>query len=532
MAKDFSYYFAQLRKIEDHREEEAQKEIRKMYKAMLKDTKNFVADEYYRLAEDGKLTYEILRAKMQDARFLAEVEQRLDGLSSDVSKSIRKTVEEMYTLAYENMVDAVEKSATAEELKKKLGGLRGVSAETLQAHINNPISGLTLSDTLERNRKNIIWDIKREIGVGLTMGDRYETMAKRIATSLDGDYKKAVRIVRTEAGRAREAGHLESANEINDTLKKGISGNRMVKTWKTMQDGKVRDQHGEMNGVTVEADDNFELPDGTTMPAPKQCSVASQVVNCRCFAKYDLMNDKEYFDKTGKHFKTMSLNEMPEATPAVTPSASKPIRSYVNADGTLNGEAVHDDYEAFLETVPAKYREVLRYAFQTTPIEKLNRNSSFGYSPSNQKIGYNLTSEAGQKVLGMPLTTTLTHELSHRIVDMYGSKIDHSPALKRAIAKSADIISEKMDFFVDYANNNDPEGFLTDILKSVKYDDRFSVGHDRDYLSRPGASENEIFANLLALSAVKDKEKVEFIKKNLPDLWKVFDGFDFEDLEI
>lgn len=287
MAKDFSYYFAQLRRIEEHREQQAEKEIRKLYKELLTDTKQFVAEEYYKLAEDGKLTFEILRSKGQNARFLEEVEQRLNDISPKVSQEIQKAVEDMYELAYTSMVNAVGKASSREELADALKGLK-VSPDMVQAVVENPIAGLTLKDTLEKNRKNVIWDIKREIGIGLTMGDRYETMAKRIAKSLDGDYKKAVTIARTETGRVQEAGHLHSAKDINEALKGGTTNKRLVKTWKTMKDGRVRDQHSSMNGVTVGIDEDFTLPDGTKTQAPKQSGVASQDINCRCYASYDL----------------------------------------------------------------------------------------------------------------------------------------------------------------------------------------------------------------------------------------------------
>ena len=301
MAKDFNYYFAQLRKTEAHREKGAEKEIRKLYKELLSDTKAFIADEYYKYAEDGKLTYEILRSHTADARFLSEVEKRLNEISPQVSKEITGAVREMYTLAYNGMVEAVQKANNAEELANALKGIKGVTPEAVKAHVNNPIAGLTLKDTLERNRKNIIWDIKREIGVGLTNGDSYSTMARRIAESLDGDYKKAVTIVRTEASRAREAGHLESSKEINDTLKTGSTKMRMTKTWKTVKDGRVRDQHAMMDGITVGMDEMFELPDGHETEAPHLSGIAGQDINCRCFVKYDLMDDKEFHKATGKH---------------------------------------------------------------------------------------------------------------------------------------------------------------------------------------------------------------------------------------
>lgn len=296
MAKSFEYYFAQLRKTEEHRSKEAEVAIRKLYKELLQDTKHFLAEEYYQLAEDGKLTFEILFGKGQNTRFLEEVEQRLNGLSPKVSQEIQQVVEEMYTIAYDGMVKAVVSSQTSEELKAALTGLQGVSPETIKATVENPIAGLTLKDTLEKNRKNIIWDIKRQIGVGLTNGDRYDTMARRVAKSLDGDYKKAVTIVRTEAGRVREAGHLASAKNINETLKNGTTSMRLVKTWKTMKDGRVRDHHHTMDGVTVAMDEDFVLPGGVKTQAPKQSGVASEDINCRCFVKYHLEEATETAD--------------------------------------------------------------------------------------------------------------------------------------------------------------------------------------------------------------------------------------------
>lgn len=310
MAKDFDYYFAQLRKTESHREKTAEVEIRKLYKGLLADTKQFVAEEYYQLAEDGKLTYEILRVNTRNARFLEEVESRLNGVSPKVSKEIQNTVEDMYTLAYNGMVDAVQKAKDTKELHENLKGLKGATPETVKAAVENPIAGLTLKDTLEKNRKEIIWDIKRQIGVGLTQGDRYDTMARRIAKSLDNDYKKAIRIVRTEAGRAIEAGHFESGKEINDALKNGVTNMRLVKTWKTMKDGKVRDTHGSMEGKTVAMDEMFILPSGAETLTPHQSGVASEDINCRCFVKYHLSD--EYGSTDAEMGKPYSLEASPD----------------------------------------------------------------------------------------------------------------------------------------------------------------------------------------------------------------------------
>ena len=323
MAKDMQYYYAQLRRIEEHREKSAEKEIRKVYKTMLTDLQHFISDEYVKLAEDGQLTYEILRGKNEYARFLDEVEKRLNGISPKVSKEIRTTVNEMYKLSYDGMVDAVRKSTSSDALRAAFKGVKGATPEMIKAAVENPVAGLTLNDTLEKNRRDIIYNIKKQIGIGLTAGDRMSTMARRIADSLDGDYKKAVRVARTEVHRVRETGHNDCVEEIDKTLQNGTTSLRMVKIWRTMKDERVRPQqrvktkggwktvirgnadHMKMEGQTVLADELFDLGGGLKAKAPGQSGDASNDINCRCTVEYVLMSDEEYFKATGKHFATV-----------------------------------------------------------------------------------------------------------------------------------------------------------------------------------------------------------------------------------
>lgn len=358
MAKDMQYYYAQLRRIEEHREKSAEKEIRKVYKSMLTDLQHFISDEYVKLAEDGQLTYEILRGKNEYARFLDEVEKRVNGISPKVSKEIRATVNEMYKLSYDGMVDAVRKSTSSDALRAAFKGVKGATPEMIKAAVENPIAGLTLNDTLEKNRRDIIYNIKKQIGIGLTAGDRMSTMARRIADSLDGDYKKAVRVARTEVHRVRETGHNDCVEEIDQTLQNGTTSLRMVKIWRTMKDERVRPQqrvktkhgwktvirgnadHMKMEGQTVLADELFDLGGGLKAKAPGQSGDASNDINCRCTVEYVLMSDAEYFKATGKHFESKIIK-----------SASALPRTYENV------KDYSDDYvkEHFLkkdETMP------------------------------------------------------------------------------------------------------------------------------------------------------------------------------------
>lgn len=291
-------YLFQLRRIEQHRGATAEKEIRKIYKGLLQELNSFLADIYITYSEDDMLNYAMLTKAGVDARFLEEVEQRINGISPQVASQISDTVAQTYEACYDGMVNAVNKAAGNRELlKSAFAEVKAATPDVIKAAVNNPVSGLTLNDTLEKHRKDIIYDIKRNIGVGLTNGDRYTTMAKRISESLDGDYKKSIRIVRTETHRVRESGFNDAATELNNALKNGTSGYVMAKTWHTMQDNRVRParqkrtkyNHIKMDGVTIPIDDLFELPSGATCKAPSQTGVAGEDINCRCYLSYDLV---------------------------------------------------------------------------------------------------------------------------------------------------------------------------------------------------------------------------------------------------
>lgn len=301
------YYLAKLRTIEEHRTAKSERQIRLAYKAVLDNLREFIGSEYAQLAEDDALTYEILQRKGEYARFLEEVENRVNWVTPEVSKEIKTLTEEMYKLSYEGMVSAVEKATSGKELAEQLKGLKAVSPEVIKKAVENPVSGLTLSDTLEKNRKDIIYDIKRNIGVGLANGDRMSTMAKRIKESVDQDYRKAIRIARTEAHRVREAGHGESAKEIDGALKDSGVSMVMMKTWRSMKDSRVRKNnkanHVKLDGVQIPIDEEFDLGHGVKTKEPGNSGDAANDVHCRCYLSYDLVEIVTEKDLTAEDFK-------------------------------------------------------------------------------------------------------------------------------------------------------------------------------------------------------------------------------------
>lgn len=310
----------QVRRIAEHRELGAEKKIRAAYKQCLKELKQFIGYEYATLAEDGKLTYDILAKKQAQARFLEEVQQNIDAIAPEIRSEMTQLISSVYNLSYNGMIEAAS-SIVPGEVSSALKGLSYVQPMQIKSGIDNTlINKIMLNDVLEKNRKGVIYELKQAVNIGLTNGETVDMMSKRISKVLDGDYKKSVCVARTEVHRVREAGLNEGARDFDAQLKDAGVDMRMAKIWRTMKDNRVRPNvvrkskkgtitkmghganHIQMEGQTVLADEQFELSDGNMTDAPGQSGIASQDINCRCFVRYKLVSEEEYMQLTGKNF--------------------------------------------------------------------------------------------------------------------------------------------------------------------------------------------------------------------------------------
>lgn len=307
----------EIRRIEQSREVLTEKKIRKIYKQLLKELNHFFADEYLKYSKDGILTVAMLQEKSRYAKFLEEIESHVNNLTPEIVALIKNTVEDTYTACYKGMSESVLK---AKDTKSALNYLKdlNIRPEVMKRAIENPVSGLTLPDILEKNRKEVIYDIKQQVNIGLMNGDRYETTAKKVAERLDISYGKATNIVRTETHRVTESGFMDCAKDISDSL----DGSGLVYTaaWRTMKDERVRPQHRyrtksgwktsisrnganhqKMEGVIIQVGDKFQLEPNVYAECPSTSGTARNDCRCRCFLEYDLLTVEEFEKLTGKY---------------------------------------------------------------------------------------------------------------------------------------------------------------------------------------------------------------------------------------
>ncbi|WPZ17796.1 phage minor head protein [Geobacillus subterraneus] len=265
-----------IERIVNRRVKKGEREIVKRYAILLNDIRKELAKLYEKYEVNGKLTYAEMAKYDRLRKFMEYISWLLGSTYKDIKKIVYDILGESYLDGYYLTAWAVE-TDTLSRL-----AYSAVPASTITAMIENPITGLTLSQRLEKNRAAIIYTIQQEITQGLVHGESYRQMAKRLKGTLEGDSVKAMRIVRTEAHRVVESSKHDAAEHAH---KNGVI---MLKTWNTMHDQRVRERHKALDGQTVPVDKDFKL--GSIFgKAPGQMSGgASMNVNCRCFLTYSV----------------------------------------------------------------------------------------------------------------------------------------------------------------------------------------------------------------------------------------------------
>jgi len=258
--------------------------LAKRYAKLLNEIRLELSKVFEQYEKDGVLTYSEMAKYDRLHKFLSTVNHLLSVNYKDVKTVVYGALESIYKEGYYRTAWAVETDSLS-----KLA-YAAVTADVVTAMIENPITGLTLSQTLEKNRINIIYKIQQEITQGLVKGETYKTMATRLKESIEVDASKAMRIVRTEAHRASETGKLDSAVHANN------NGVITKKTWNSVGDERVRRtkkaDHTKLNDKTIPVNDDFEQGRGKG----KGCGMmgaAEHDINCRCFLTYSIEKIKK-----------------------------------------------------------------------------------------------------------------------------------------------------------------------------------------------------------------------------------------------
>ena len=247
------------------------------HKKILDKLRKIMAQLYEEYEDDGKLTYDEMVKYGRLKKLDKEVSTLIGDLYKDNIKLIREHLKAIVEKTSLYTIETIE-GAT----KRRLRAI--VKAVDASKTINEDMAGLKWPERMGKHRADVIWDIQKEIKRGLSEGDTYGTMSKRLKKELEVSQGKANVIIRTEGHRV----HAQAkADNLDSIARHGV---KMTKKWVSSKDERVRSQHATMNGVVVPYEDDFILPDGARGKGPGLIGQPQHDINCRCIMTIDIIN--------------------------------------------------------------------------------------------------------------------------------------------------------------------------------------------------------------------------------------------------
>ncbi len=168
-----------------------------------------------------------------------------------------------------------------------------VNERFIQEVVNRGVDGANFSQRLHRNADELSKLVEREILKSAYDGKGYAEISRRLEQHTNESYYQALRIARTEGGRA--------SSQATDKAYRDAKAMGLVfkKEWISARDNRTRSSHKHLNGQRVELDEMFITRDGKQATGPLQFGIASEDINCRCttrvvFEDLDYTNDELY----------------------------------------------------------------------------------------------------------------------------------------------------------------------------------------------------------------------------------------------
>lgn len=261
--------FLRLQRHIDKLIKAGERDIAKNYKKTLDELRLYIATLYAKYEVDSRLTFHEMskynRLTKTDKEIMNLVSELYKGNNQVVRGVLRGIVEDTYS----NTLDIANK-ATGRRIK---GILKPVDVTKT---INTEMAGLKWTERMNYHRNTAIYEIQKEIKQGLTQGDTYGTMAKRLKKKLETDINKANTIVRTEGHRCM----AQAKEDSFDTIEK--AGVEFKEQWVSSKDERVRSFHQELDGVTINRGEMFHSPSGAVGPGPGLMGSPEDDINCRC----------------------------------------------------------------------------------------------------------------------------------------------------------------------------------------------------------------------------------------------------------
>ena len=263
----------------------ASREIGEAWEAYLKDAGKEIADlqqQYMdaKAANDTEMARRIGKSLQKAKRERTLTDKRYRELTRQTAEQLAHVNETATAYINNNLpeVYAMNYNATGEAFN----GIGGYSftltdADTIRNLVESDRSFLPMRD-LDFSR-DVAWNIEKmnaEVLQGILQGESMDKIADRLAQVIGMNLNSAISAARTMVTSAENKGRQDGFERA------AAAGIILEREWIATSDGRTRDWHRELDGVTVGVDEPFENAIGKIMYPGDPSANGANVWNCRC----------------------------------------------------------------------------------------------------------------------------------------------------------------------------------------------------------------------------------------------------------
>ena len=263
----------------------ASSEIGEAWEAYLREAGTEIADlqrqyQEAKAANDAELTRQLGKRLQKAKRERTLMDKRYRELTQQTAEQLAHVNETATAYINKNLpeVYAINYNATGEAFD----GIGGYSftltdADTVRNLVESDRSFLPMRN-LDVSR-DIAWNIEKmnaEVLQGILQGEPIDKIADRLAQVIGMNLRSAISAARTMVTSAENKGRQDGFERA------AAMGIILEREWIATSDGRTRDWHRELDGVTVGVDEPFENAIGKIMYPGDPSANGANVWNCRC----------------------------------------------------------------------------------------------------------------------------------------------------------------------------------------------------------------------------------------------------------
>ena len=263
----------------------ASREIGEAWKAYLKEAGTEIADlqrqyQEAKAANDTELTRQLGKSLQKAKRERTLMDKRYRELTRQTAEQLAHVNETATAYINNNLpeVYAMNYNATGEAFN----GIGGYSftltdADTIRNLVESDSSLLPMREL--DFAKDVAWNIEKmnaEVLQGILQGEPIDKIADRLAQVIGMNLRSAISAARTMVTSAENKGRQDGFERA------AAMGIILEREWIATSDGRTRDWHRELDGVTVGVDEPFENAIGKIMYPGDPSADGANVWNCRC----------------------------------------------------------------------------------------------------------------------------------------------------------------------------------------------------------------------------------------------------------